>query len=43
MVYLIDPNPMIDNRCPGKCKTLCSLCTLLCGIKPMYGIDPTPI
>ena len=45
MIYLIDPHPMLG-KCPAKCKTLCTdfnPCTTLCGIKPLYGIDPVPI
>lgn len=49
MIYLVDPIMM--NRPP--CKTLCTIvnpcstlcdgkgCTSYCGIKPLYGIDPT--
>jgi hypothetical protein len=40
MIYLIDPTPTLDRKCPNKCKTLCpSLCINLCGIKPLYGVD----
>lgn len=39
MLYLIDPQQMRNQRCnPRFCFTLC---TTFCGIKPLYGVDPT--
>lgn len=37
MIYLIDLDPMIDGWDSTKCKLVCST---LCRIKPMYGVDP---
>lgn len=40
MIYLIDPMQAAINPCPAKCVLKCDG---VCGIKPCYGIDPTPI
>ncbi|HOD67087.1 MAG TPA: hypothetical protein PLR32_03430 [candidate division Zixibacteria bacterium] len=43
MIYLVDPANANRPPCFAKCKVLCDGkgCTTYCGIKPLYGIDPT--
>jgi len=43
MIYLVDPKAGNRPPCLARCKTLCDGlgCTSYCGIKPLYGIDPT--
>jgi hypothetical protein len=38
MIYLIDPSQATVDACPNKCFLKC---TGVCGIKPLYGVDPT--
>lgn len=35
MIYLIEPTPTMEKRCPAKCFIKCAT---VCGIKPMYGV-----
>ncbi len=39
MIYLVDPNQLHSAKCNPR-KPLCPpVCSTLCGIKPLYGID----